>query len=186
MDLSRYGEVIYHAVEKCPFCNNVSMEVQEVLYEIPHFGKTILHIHACSSCGYRHIDLQYVEEAKPRKMIYPVDDEEDVTETLIFRSKTCKIYSPELGFSIDPGQAAEALITTLEGLLYKVKDYAETMLTLTEEENIRDKIMNFIRKINDAIHGNLKFTIILEDPMGNSIIKPPSHRVEKLIIENLQ
>ena len=101
---------------------------------------------------------------------------------MIFRSKTCKISSPELGFNISPGIASEPMITTIEGLLNKVKDYAITMYVLNEDVETKNKVMEFLETIDKALKGEIKFTIILEDPLGNSAIKPPTGRENRLIM----
>ncbi len=179
-----FGEVLYRAIERCPICSNETLEVIELLYQVPFFGNLILYSYTCRVCGYRHVDIQYLEEKRWRILRYPVEDEKDVTETLIFRSKSCSVYSPELGFSIDPGIMAEAFITTVEGLLYKVLDYADRMISLLEESS-RDKVEEFKTRVQKALQGKLKFTIVLEDPLGNSLIKPPKGRESKLMLESL-
>jgi len=180
-----FGEILYHAIEKCPVCSNQALEVVELLYQVPHFGNLILYSYTCHACGYRHVDIQYLEEKKWRIVKYTIEDERDVMETLIFRSKTCSIHSPELGFSIDPGLIGEAFITTVEGLLYKVLDYADRMTTLIEDPSAKDRLEDFKRKVQKALQGQVKFTIVLEDPLGNSLIKPPRGRESKLVLESL-
>ncbi len=180
-----FGRVIYHGIERCPYCGKESMEVTELYYEVPSFGGLILYSYRCSSCGYRHVDLQYLEAKKWKVYRYTIEDSRDIAETLVFRSKTCRIRSPELGFTIDPGIAAEAFITTAEGLLYKVLDFAERMLALAETEEEKQKIQEFMDKVRRALNGELRFTIVLEDPLGNSLIRPPRGREGRLVTEEL-
>ncbi len=182
---SSFGKVLYRGVEKCPICGANSLEVAELLYEVPSFGNVILYSYRCSNCGYRHVDLQYLEEKKWKTYKYDIKDERDVTETMVFRSKTCRIRSPDLGFSIDPGIAAEAFITTVEGLLYKVLDLAERMLVLSESEEEKAKIREFIENVKKALRGERPFTLILEDPYGNSLIRPPRGREDRLETQGL-
>ncbi len=182
-EFSPFGKVLYRATERCPICGNTSLEVLELLYQVPFFGNLILYSYTCHLCGYRHVDIQYLEEKKWRVVKYVVEDERDVVETLVFRSKTCSIYSPELGFSIDPGIMSEAFITTVEGLLYRVLDYADRMMVLYESAT--DKIEEFKRKVEKALQGRLNFTVVLEDPLGNSIIKPPRGREGRVVLESL-
>ncbi len=180
-----FGKLLYRGIEKCPVCGVESLEVSELLYEIPNFGNIILYSYRCSSCGYRHVDLQYLEAKRWKTYKYIIRDDRDVTETMIFRSKTCRIRSPDLGFSIDPGIAAEAFITTVEGLLYKVLDFAERMLVLTDSEEEKERIREFMNKVKMALEGKITFTLILEDPYGNSLIKPPRGREDRLETQGL-
>lgn len=183
--ITPFGRIIYHGVERCPYCGKDSMEVTELYYEVPSFGGMILYSYRCANCGYKHVDLQYLEAKKWRVYRYTIEDSRDVAETLVFRSKTCRVRSPELGFTIDPGIAAEAFITTAEGLLYKVLDFAERMLALAETEEEREKIREFMDRVRKALNGELRFTIVLEDPLGNSLIRPPRGRESRLVTEEL-
>ena len=178
----KFGKVIFHTIEKCPHCYKESLEVYEVLYSIPNFGNVLLISNTCSNCGFKFVDLQYLEQKKYYKIMYSIEDKRDIYETLIFRSKTCKISSPELGFNISPGIASEPMITTIEGLLNKVKDYAITMYVLNEDVETKNKVIEFLETIDKALKGEIKFTIILEDPLGNSAIKPPTGRENRLIM----
>ncbi len=110
----------------------------------------------------------------------------DVYRTYIFRSRTARISSPELGFDIDPGPDAEAMITTVEGLLLRMIDVAERMEVLNEdnEESMR-RLREFKDKVQRALQGGLRFRIIIEDPYGNSVIKPPPGRDSEVRIEPL-
>ncbi|WP_069807686.1 ZPR1 zinc finger domain-containing protein [Vulcanisaeta thermophila] len=180
------GRVIYTGVEKCPVCGRDTLHVTETLYEDPAFGQLILYSQQCSSCGFRRVDIQYLESRGPSRLVYTVEDSEDVYRTYIFRSRTATIRSPELGIEISPGPEAEAMITTLEGLLLRMLDVAEQMEVLNEDdENTINKLREFKNKVSMALRGNLKFTIIIEDPYGNSAIKPPGGREDRLRIETL-
>ncbi|MGC8543230.1 MAG: ZPR1 zinc finger domain-containing protein [Vulcanisaeta sp.] len=185
-DLSIHGKVLYTGIERCPVCGRETLHVIEILYNDPSFGDLILYSNQCSSCGYRRVDIQYLNSRGPSRIIYEVEDSEDVYRTYIFRSRSARVYSPELGFEINPGPEAEAMITTMEGLLLRVLDVAERMEVLNEDdENARARLMEFKGKIRAALQGGLKFTVIIEDPSGNSAIRPPPGRDSRVRIEAL-
>lgn len=180
------GKIIYTGIEKCPVCGRNTLHVTETLYEDPTFGQLLLYSQQCSSCGFRRVDIQYLESKGPSRLIYVVEDSDDIYRTYIFRSRTATIKSPELGIEINPGPDAEAMITTLEGLLLRMLDVAEQMEVLNEDdENAIDKLREFKNKVLNALRGNFRFTIIIEDPYGNSTIKPPNGKENKVRIEAL-
>ena len=185
-DASVHGRVLYTGIEKCPVCGRESLHVVEILYSDPMFGDLILYSNQCDYCGYRRVDIQYLNSRGPSRIIYEVEDDVDVYRTYIFRSRTARISSPELGFDIDPGPDAEAMITTVEGLLLRMLDVAERMEVLNEgnEESIR-RLREFKDKVRMALQGNFRFKIIIEDPNGNSMIKPPPGRDSHVHIEPL-
>lgn len=88
---------------------------------------------------------------------------------MVIKSSTARIEIPELGVTIEPGPSAQAYISTVEGILYRVLDVLEAFSTEKREnyEAKRGEIMN-------AINGKIRFTFILEDPYGNSLIIPKS------------
>ncbi|GAB6943507.1 ZPR1 zinc finger domain-containing protein [Vulcanisaeta sp. JCM 14467] len=185
-DLSVHGKLLYTGIEKCPVCGRESLHVVEILYNDPTFGDLILYSNQCDYCGYRRVDIQYLNSRGPSRIIYEVVDDVDVYRTYIFRSRTARISSPELGFDIDPGPDAEAMITTVEGLLLRMLDVAERMEVLNEdnEESMR-RLREFKDKVRMALQGNFRFRIIIEDPNGNSMIKPPPGRDSRVHIEPL-
>lgn len=102
-DLSIHGKVLYTGIEKCPVCGRETLHVVEVLYNDPAFGGLILYSNQCDYCGYRRVDIQYLDSRGPSRITYEIKDNVDVYRTYIFRSRTARISSPELGFDIDPG-----------------------------------------------------------------------------------
>lgn len=180
------GRVIYTGIEKCPVCGRNTLHIVETLYEDPVFGQLILYSQQCSSCGFRRVDIQYLEFRGPSRLVYVAEDADDVYKTYIFRSSTATIKSPELGIEISPGPDAEAMITTVEGLLLRMLDVAEQMEVLNEgDDAVISKLREFKDRVSSALMGKLRFTIIIEDPYGNSTIKPPSGREGKVHVEAL-
>ncbi|MCG2881033.1 MAG: ZPR1 zinc finger domain-containing protein [Vulcanisaeta sp.] len=185
-DVEVRGRVIYTGVERCPVCGRDTLQVTETLYSDPVFGELILYSNYCSSCGYRRTDIQYLDSRGPTRIAYEVRDAEDVYRTYIFRSRGASLRSPELGFEIDPGPEAEAMITTMEGLLYRLLDVADRMEVLNEgNETVLARLREFKRKVKEALEGRFRFTIIIEDPTGNSTLKPPRGREGYVRVEPL-
>lgn len=185
-DIGINGKVLYTGIERCPVCGRDSLRVTEVLYNDSAFGELILYSNQCDYCGFRRVDIQYLNSRGPSRIVYEVEDDVDVYRTYVFRSRTARISSPELGFEIDPGPDAEAMITTVEGLLLRMLDVAERMEVLNEDnEESVNRLREFKDRVQRALQGNLRFRIIIEDPNGNSIIKPPPGRGSRVRVEPL-
>jgi zinc finger protein len=78
------------------------------------------------------------------------------------------------------------MVTTVEGLLYRMRDIAEGMIVLNDDEAVVARLREFMDRVSDALRGRLRFTVIIEDPGGNSAIRPPVDKENKLKITSLQ
>ena len=152
----------------CPSCGNNSFSLVEFSYKTPFFGEILILSGKCSKCGYRYFDAVNLEEHRPVRFILRVRDVKELN-SMVIKSSTARIEIPELGVTIEPGPSAQAYISTVEGILYRVLDVLEAFSTENREnyEAKRGEIMN-------AINGKIRFTFILEDPYGNSLIIPKS------------
>jgi zinc finger protein len=114
------------------------------------------------------------------RLVFTAKDGLDVAKSFLVRSKTGVIYSPDLGFSLEPGTHGDTFITTVEGFMYKVIDYAERLKLLEPEaaEKVDKFISTIYRKIEEG-----GFTLVVEDLLGKSFIVP--HRQETVKIEYL-
>ncbi|ABL88377.1 ZPR1-like zinc finger protein [Pyrobaculum islandicum DSM 4184] len=173
--------IIYSGEITCPVCGTKTFRYVEILYETPFFGNVLLQSGYCSNCGYRLFDVEYAEVGRPIRVIFKAKDGIDVAKSLLIRSKTGVIYSPDLGFSLEPGSHGEPMITTVEGFMYKIIDYAERLKAL-EPENAA-KIDGFINTVYEKIEKG-GFTLIVEDSLGKSFIQP--YRPETVTVEYLE
>mgnify|MGYP000241631161 CR=1 FL=1 len=88
----------------------------------------------------------------------------------VVRSSTATVRIPELGVCIEPGPMAEGFISNVEGLLERVEGVVRGLLNSEEDPAERAKYERFLRRLREAREGRTKFTLILEDPLGNSAI----------------
>jgi zinc finger protein len=72
--------------------------------------------------------------------------------------------------TIEPGATSEGYITNVEGLLNRVKHQIEVMRDSEEDEDLKKKAKNMIKKLTRAMWGQDTLKIIIEDPSGNSAI----------------
>ena len=82
-------------------------------------------------------------------------------------SGTVKI--PELGVQIDPGPACQGFVTNIEGVLDRIEDVVQSALLWTEDEEKKNAYV-LLERITQARSGTFPFTLILDDPSGNSAI----------------
>jgi len=151
---------------RCPYCER---EIQ-YLYQtenIPYFSD-ILIVSARCECGYRHADTMVLGEAEPARWEFPVNGPEDLSIRVI-RSASAALRIPELGVEIDPGPACEGFVSNVEGVLDRIEDVIGTVLTWAEGEE-RENALVLRRRIELAREGSLPFTLVIEDPTGNSAI----------------
>lgn len=172
--------VVTQIVTRCPACGAETFHYTEFLYEAPYYGNLVVSVGVCKSCGYRFFDVDYADAGSPTRVVFKAENGMDVAKSLLVRSKTGSIKSPELGFSLEPGLHGEPFITTVEGFLMKTIDYAESLRALEPES--ADKVDEFIRKVQRAIEEG-GFTLVIEDPQGKSLVipwRPETVRVEHL------
>lgn len=172
----------------CPACGREGLEIREVPYDIPGFGKTLLITMYCPSCGLRHRDVLCLEFGEPRRYEFTVEGPEDL-KVRVIRSSSATIRIPELGVLIEPGPASEGFISNVEGVLDRAEAVVAMMVRLAEKPEEKARASEALAKIWDAREGRLRFTLIIEDPLGNSLIAPPDRRrlkVRRLTEEEIE
>ena len=138
----------------------------EVEYEIENFGRVLMSVTTCSSCGFRHTDVFSLTTHSPTIMSVKIASPDDL-RTRIVRSGTSTITVPELGVSIKPGMNSEGFISNVEGVLTRIEDVLRFM-TRSLEGRRKQKAELVLRKVQRAREGKLPITVVLKDPFGNS------------------
>ena len=90
------------------------------------------------------------------------------------KSDSAVVTVPQLEFEI-PAATQKGSITTVEGLLM---DAASNIRLLQEERRAADPITaklidDFLTNLDDCQQGERDFTVIVDDPAGNSYIESP-------------
>ena len=151
----------------CPCCNT---EI-EYLYQtenIPYFSDILIISATCPACGYRFVDTQLLKNADPVRYELAVQTPGDL-DVRVVRSTTAYLEVPELGVRIDPGPACEGFVSNVEGVLDRIAQAIKAAIRdgdATEKENGRV----LLERIESIKAGELPMTLILQDPMGNSVI----------------
>ncbi|MCM2465236.1 ZPR1 zinc finger domain-containing protein [Methanoculleus oceani] len=163
----------------CPACGGEIRIVYHRL-EIPHFSDLLLVAIACDACGYRHTDTIILGEGDPVRWTVRVEEPDDLA-IRVARSTTGTIEIPELGLKVEPGTACEGFVTNIEGVLSRFEQALETILANPESDDERTAALRMQETIGAAREVAFPFTVILEDPAGNSALV--SEKAEKMLLD---
>lgn len=145
---------------------------------IPHFKDVMIFATHCSHCAFRSSDVKTGGEVpeKGKRITLQVNSIVDLSRDIL-KSDTCALRSEELDLSVEPGTLG-GRFTTVEGILTEVKDQLEGNVMDTvngggDSMPSDDKVKweRFFDRLDQAIKGDLKFVITLEDPMANSYVQ---------------
>jgi len=157
-----------NAISVCPNCAKESLEFRELETAVPFFGKVLISTYICGSCGYKHTDIICLEDRGPSRLEVKVSKPEDL-RIIVARSNTASIEIPELKLRLDPAGHSQAFVTNIEGVLTRFEEALERLKTLSDtEEDVEHR--RIAEQIDLAKEGKLPFTLIIEDPHGNSTI----------------
>ena len=151
----------------CPSCSN-EIEYLYQTEDIPYFSEILIVSANCPLCGYRYVDTQILRDAEPSRYEFSVSAAEDLAVRVV-RSMSGTVRIPELGVEIDPGPACDGFVTNVEGVLDRIENVVQGAL-LWAESGERENARRLLELIARARAGTLPFTLILDDPRGNSAI----------------
>jgi len=146
----------------------VGLQIGEVEYEVENFGPILMSVTSCGFCGFKHSDLFSLSSHEPTATSVKVASGEDL-KIRIVRGNTATILAPELGASIQPGLNSEGFISNVEGVLARIEDVLR-FLAPSVKGRKKQRADLALKKIQRARKGNLRFTLVLKDPFGNSTI----------------
>ncbi len=153
----------------CPVCQGTNVIHRSALLDLPYFGEAVQTTVLCEDCGYRHGDLLLLRAKEPMRATLRVD-RRDHLDARVARSSSATVRIPELGARVDPGPGSEAFVSNVEGLLHRFRDAARSSEALASSKRARAAAERAIARLDACISGGRAFTLILEDPTGNSDI----------------
>lgn len=165
--------------QECPICKNKTLTLSEKLEDVPHFGKCYLFSMHCSNCNYKQADVEAAEQKEPSKYTLEVDSKKDLNIKIV-KSSEASVKIPNLKLSVTPGTASEGYISNIEGVIKRFKNVIEHEKNTTDDDEIKKKAKNLLKKIWKIELGEQKIKLIIEDPSGNSAILSNKAKVEKL------
>ncbi|MFO7836293.1 MAG: ZPR1 zinc finger domain-containing protein [Candidatus Thorarchaeota archaeon] len=156
---------------ECPACEKKSMTVKSMVYPVPYFNELVIFMMKCSECGFTQKDIFSVEQRPPVRWELEVDDAE-LLKTRVIRSGSGTMRLPGFGIDVEPGPAAEAFISNVEGVVQRMHDVTGIALRSADTEEQQELGKEIMEKLGEALEGNLSFTLVIEDPAGVSAILP--------------
>ena len=170
--------------EQCPFCNEKTLSLTETSRDIPFFGVCHLFSMDCTSCKYHKADVEAEEGTRePVKYVLDITAEDDM-KIRVIKSSEATVKVPYIG-SIEPGETANGYITNVEGILNRIKNQIEHLRDAadSDEDDIKQKAKNMLKKLTKVMWGQEKGQLIIEDPSGNSAIISPKAVKSKLSVK---
>lgn len=121
----------------------------------------------CKACLYKSSQIKPIERETPKKLVLEVRNHNDL-RIIVYRSSEAKVEIPELEAEITPGEISTGEITTIEGILTRLRE----KLDLFDEEDADMEVVEGLKKrITGMIEGsNEPFTLVVDDPTGKSKI----------------
>lgn len=132
----------------------------------------------CSSCNFARNDVFSAEMRKPTRWTLKVTDD-SMLRIRVVRSGSGTIRMPEFGIDVEPGPAADAFITNVEGVLVRTRPVVQAAARFAETDRERQRGEEVLEMLDKAIEGVLEFTLVIEDPAGVSGILPDNLRLVK-------
>ena len=151
----------------CPLCGRANLVSRSVPLDLPYFGEAFQTTLRCEDCGYRHADLLLTRTREPRRVSLRVTHP-DRLNARVARSASCTVRILELGARMDPGPRSEAFVSNVEGLLHRFPEVALGAKALASSKRARADAARAVARLDGCIEARRPFTLVLEDPTGNS------------------
>lgn len=155
----------------CVYCHEQGM-TRLMLTRIPHFREVILSSFSCDECSYKDSEVQFGGSIKEKgqRISITVKNSKDMNRQLV-KSDWASIAIPELDFEQPPSKKGE--ITTIEGLLDRITCGIEQYQPVRriQDPETAAKLDDFLQKVAELKSIKKEFTLILDDPSGNSYIE---------------
>ncbi|XP_017264067.1 zinc finger protein ZPR1 [Kryptolebias marmoratus] len=146
-----------------------------LLTKIPFFKEIIVSSFSCANCGWSNTEIQSAGRIQDQGVCYSlkVKTKQDLNREIV-KADSATTRIPELDFEIPPFTQKGSL-STIEGLL----DRAVAGLEQDQpgrraaDPVVADRIQEFIQKLKKLKDLENEFTLLIEDPSGNSFVENP-------------
>jgi zinc finger protein ZPR1 len=164
----------------CPVCH-CALEMRWHQDNIPYFGD-VMEISTVCTCGYRFADTLILSQKEPVRHSMKVSTADHMC-TRVIRSTSGTVRIPEWGLDIEPGPASEGYVSNVEGILDRVERIVRMARKWAEKDEEVERADELLAEIEAAREGKACFTLVIEDPLGNSAIVDSCVQIEPLTAE---
>lgn len=165
--------------EMCPVCSEKKATLIEDEQDIPHFGKIFIFSINCSGCGYKVSDIESEQQKEGCTYEFTVKSTKDLSVRVV-KSGEATVKIPQMKMSVEPGVASEGYVSNIEGLLQRFKKILESERDSADEDDVRKKAKNLLKKLWKVECGEEELKILIDDPSGNSAIISDKAIITKL------
>ncbi|NWH64227.1 ZPR1 protein, partial [Geococcyx californianus] len=146
-----------------------------LLTRIPFFKEIIVSSFACNSCSWSNTEIQSAGRIQEQGVRYTlaVTSRKDMNREVV-KTDCATARIPELDFEI-PAFTQKGVLTTIEGIIDRAivgLEQDQPVRRATDEE-VANKIEEFIGKLKQLKEVQSSFTFVLDDPSGNSFVENP-------------
>ncbi|XP_025854975.1 zinc finger protein ZPR1 [Vulpes vulpes] len=146
-----------------------------LLTKIPFFREVIVSSFSCEHCGWSNTEIQSAGRIQDQGVRYTltVGAQEDMNRQVV-KTDSATTRIPELDFEI-PAFSQKGALTTVEGLISRAISGLEQdqPARRANEEPVAERIDEFIVKLKELKQVASPFTLIIDDPSGNSFVENP-------------
>lgn len=157
-----------------------------LLTKIPFFKEIIVSSFSCAHCSWSNTEIQSAGRIQDQGISYTlkVKSKQDLNREVV-KADSATTRIPELDFEI-PAFTQKGALSTIEGLLDRAVAGLEQdqPVRRAADPGVADKIDEFIEKLKKLKEVQDEFTVVIEDPSGNSFVENPvaPQRDEALIV----
>lgn len=152
----------------CQVTGQVTLVTTQV--NVPYFGDALESTMRCGACGFRHADFMILGTKEPVRLTFHAKDETALSVRVI-RSNSGTIRLPEIGFTAEPSALSESYVSNVEGVLDRAKNILLTALDWNKDEPAKVALLHqYLEAYDRMVRGQQPFTLIIDDPFGNSAI----------------
>lgn len=146
-----------------------------LLTRIPFFKEVIISSFSCDHCNWSNTEIQSAGRIQEQGVCYTlrVKTKQDLDREVV-KSDSATTRIPELDFEIPPFTQKGSL-STIEGLLDRAAaglEQGQAVRRATQPE-VAEQIDEFILKLKKLKDVESEFTLVIEDPSGNSFVENP-------------
>ncbi|XP_043937092.1 zinc finger protein ZPR1 [Protopterus annectens] len=161
-----------------------------LLTKIPFFKEIIVSSFTCEDCNWTNTDIQSAGRICDQGVCYTlkISSKEDLNREVV-KADSATTRIPEVDFEI-PAFTQKGALSTVEGLIDRAiaglkQDQPIRKVT---DPDVAEQIENFVKKLEKLKDVSTPFTLIIDDPSGNSFIESPCapHTDEALTVTQYQ